>query len=169
MAREKLESALDTLFASRLSSPAFLKQCIGALKSRSEHNDTQIRAQRLTSGINALREKRARVIDGFVEGVISREERDRRLVAIDHDMEVASGMLMCSASLPTPDVGTLTNAFAPLVEWEHWTRGQKRSVLAALIPDILVADYRIEAIGIQAGVFSKESSHLDRDSWPRRA
>jgi DNA invertase Pin-like site-specific DNA recombinase len=158
MAREKLESALDALFASSLSSPAFLEQCIGVLKSRYEHNETQIRAQRLTAEINALREKRARVIDGFVEGVISRDERDRRLVAMDHDMEVASSMLMREASLPTLDVGTLTDAFAPLVEWEHWTRDQKRSVLAALIPDIRVADYRIESIGIQAGVFSNESS-----------
>ena len=38
------------------------------------------------------------------------------------------------------DLALLIEAFSPLVEWDSWSRDQKRSVLAALVPDIRVAD-----------------------------
>jgi hypothetical protein len=169
MARVKLEAKLDALFASNLSSPMFLEQCIEGLRARHEHSDACLHSQRLTSEINSLREKRSRVVDGFVEGVIDREERNRRLAAIEHDIEAASNILMREALPPMIDIPALVGALAPLAEWEHWSRDQKRSVLAAFVPDIRVADYQVESIGLPASIFSHESTQTDRDSWPRRA
>jgi len=169
MAREKLEMRLDALFASSLSSPMFLEQCIEGLRARHEHSDTHLHSQRITSEISNLREKRSRIVDGFVEGVIDREERNRRLAAIEHDIEALSNILIRETLPPTVDIPALIGVLAPLVEWRHWSRDQKRSVLAALVPDIRVADYRVESIGLPAGIFGQESTQMDRDSWPLRA
>ena len=169
MARVKLEARLDALFASSLSSPMFLEQCVEGLRARHERSDARLHSQQLTSEISSLREKRNRVVDGFVEGVIDREERNRRLAAIEHDIEAASTILMRETLPLTVDIPALVGALAPLVEWERWSRDQKRSVLAALVPDIRVADYQVESIGLPADIFSYESTQTDRDSWPRRA
>ena len=160
---------LDALFASSLSSPMFLEQCIEGLRARHEHSDTHLHSQRITSEISNLREKRSRIVDGFVEGVIDREERNRRLAAIEHDIEALSNILIRETLPPTVDIPALIGVLAPLVEWRHWSRDQKRSVLAALVPDIRVADYRVESIGLPAGIFGQESTQMGRDSWPLQA
>jgi hypothetical protein len=54
---------------------------------------------------------------------------------------------------------TLVEAFAPLVEWKHWNRDQKRAVLASMIPDILVAKYKIESLGLSPAIFSNKDTH----------
>jgi len=164
MAREKLEGMLDALFGRSLSSPMFLEQCVQGLLARHEHCDDRLHSQRLTSEISSLREKRSRVVDGFVDGVINREERNRRLAAIEHDIEAASSILVREALPRTVDTTALVGALAPLVEWEHWSRDQKRSVLATLVPDIRVADYHVESIGLPASIFSDESTQTGKDS-----
>ena len=148
MAREKLETKLDSMFADSLTSPSFLRQCVETMRSRYERNDSAARIQRLTQEIGALRQKRNRVIDGFVEGVIEREERDRRLAAIDQEIHFASEIILRETPEPAVNGRTLIEAFAPLMEWEHWTRDQKRLVLSTLVPDIRVANYQIESVGL---------------------
>ena len=164
MRREKLEAVLDELFATRLASPAFVQQCVDELKQRASNRDSTRRIQMLTADINALRGKRERVIDGFVEGAIGREERDRRLTAIDHDIRATEEILMKEEPTPRLDVAKLIEAFAPLGEWEYWTRDQKRSVLSALVPDIRVADYKVESLGLNPNLFSNENTRTGRDS-----
>jgi len=169
MRREKLEAVLDNLFAARLTNPRFLERCVEEVKHRAEQQGSARRIQKLTADINALRSKRERVIDGFVEGAIRREERDRRLATIDHDIRVAEDILMKEAPTPALDAPKLVEAFAPLGEWEYWTRDQKRAVLSALVPDIRVADYRVESLGLNQSVFSTIDTHTGRGSWRRPA
>jgi len=47
----------------------------------------------LNAEVDGLRCKRERVIDGYVDGTIERQERDRRLTTIDHDIQVAQDIL----------------------------------------------------------------------------
>ena len=125
--------------------------------------------QRLNSEINVLRRKRERVIDGFIEGVIENRERDKRLTAIDDGIRVAQDALTREAGDTPPDIESLIEAFAPLAEWEFWTRDQKRQVLSTLVPDIRVADYKVESLGLNLGLFSNEDTHRGRGSWQRPA
>ena len=71
---------------------------------------------------------------------------------------------MREAPTPALDTAKLIEAFAPLGEWEYWTRDQKRSVLSALVPDIRVADYRVESLGLNPIFFSNENTRTGRDS-----
>jgi len=169
MGREKLEAILDGLFSQRLSTPAFLERCIGELTLRLENDDSAAAVQRLTSEIANSRQKRGRVIDSFLDGVLSREERDQRLAVIDRDIQIAQGMLMQERPSASLGLDVLTEVLAPLAEWDFWDREQKRSLLAALVPDIRVADYKVESLGLSPTIFSNEDSRRDRGSSQRRA
>ena len=99
--------------------------------------------------------------------MIKQEDRDARLTVIDADIRVALDTLNRETTGGTPpDMATMVEAFAPLAEWEYWTRDQKRLVLSTLIPDIRVADYEIESLGLNPDLFSNESTHRGRDSSP---
>ena len=169
MGRDRLEGVLDSLFANRLSNPSFLEHCVNELQQRSTQKDSGVEIQRLTSEISVLRRKRERVIDGFIEGVIENRERDNRLTTIDNSIRVAQDALTREAVDTPLDTGKLIEAFAPLAEWEYWTRDQKRQVLSTLVPDIRVADYKVESLGLNSALFSNEDTHRGRDSWQRPA
>jgi len=164
MGREKLEAKLDSLFADHLTSRSFLEECIASLRNRHTRSDSATRVQGLTAEISHLREKRMRVLDSFIEGVIARDERDSRLAIVDRDSRVAEDLLVREGPAVSFDVVTLIEALAPLAEWEYWTRDQKRSILAALVPDVRVADYRVETIGLSPAIFSNKDTHAGRDS-----
>jgi hypothetical protein len=169
MGRERLESVLDGLFATRLSSSFFLEQCVDKLLHGSTQKNSGVEIQRLNSEINVLRRKRERVIDGFIEGVIENRERDKRLTAIDDGIRIAKDALTREAGDTPPNIESLIEAFAPLAEWEFWSRDQKRQVLSTLVPDIRVADYKVESLGVNLGLFSNEDTHRDTDSSLQRA
>jgi DNA invertase Pin-like site-specific DNA recombinase len=169
MGREKLESALDNIFAGRLTNPEFIANCVRELQQRNQANDSAAVIQRLTSEISTLQARRLRVIDSFVEGIIEREERDRRLALFDRDIKTAGESLLREAPAAPLDLVALLEAFAPLGEWEHWTRDQKRLVLASIVPEIRVADYKVESIGLNPYLFSNENTRPGMDSWRRPA
>jgi DNA invertase Pin-like site-specific DNA recombinase len=166
MGREKLEEMLDGLFADRLSNPNFLEKCVDTLRKRSAQGRSGVEIQRLTSEINSLRRKRERVIDGFVEGVIGSEERNQRLTAIDGGIRMAEDASTREAVDTRLDTATLIEAFTPLAEWAYWTPEQKRLLLSTLVPEIRVADYTVESLGLNPSIFSNESTRMGRDSSP---
>jgi DNA invertase Pin-like site-specific DNA recombinase len=166
MGRERLEEMLDGLFADRLTSPSFVEGCVDNLLKRTKQRDSAVEIQRLTAEVNLLRRKRERVIDGYIDGAFEGRERDRRLASIDDNIRVAQDGLNRRAGDTPPDLETLIIAFAPLAEWEFWTRDQKRQVLATLVPDIRVADYKIDSLGLSPSLFSNENTHTGMDSLP---
>lgn len=170
MARERLEAMLDEVFSERLTAPSFLELCIAELRHRRESNESVVRVQRLTRELERSRGKRDRVIEAFIEGILSREERDNRLATVDTEIRIVEDTLAKEKpSLSLDDLSVLIDAFAPLADWRYWNREQKRNLLAALVPDIRVADYEIESLGLNPAIFSNENIRMGRDSWRRRA
>jgi hypothetical protein len=169
MAREKLETALDSMFADQLTSREFLEDCLQEMNRRQEHDDCTAQIQRLISQVKNLKEKRARVMDAFFDGSITREERNSRISTIDRDAQAAEDLLAHTNPAGIIDLDLLVDSFAPLLEWEYWSRDQKRSVLATIVPDIRVANYHVASLGLHPAIFSKDDTRTDRDSWPRRA
>lgn len=169
MAREKLETILDALISGSLTAPSFLERCLDELISRSKSNEGAIRVQHLTSEIASSRRKRDRVINCFINGLLSQEERDQRLAPIDRGIQIAQDMLMHERPSVSPDLDALAGALSPLAEWHFWSREQKRRVLSTLVPDIRVADYEIESLGLNPAIFSNEDTRRDTGSWRRPA
>src|SRR5437016_4011228 len=154
MKREKLESVLDGLFADKLSDSSFLEQCVVRLQERSAQEHSAVEIQRATARINTLHDRRERVIDGFIDGAIGREERDRRLTAIDDSIQTEQDALSRASAGVSLNHSNLVEAFSPLAEWDYWSRDQKRVVLSALVPDIRVADYEVQSLGLSPTLFS---------------
>jgi hypothetical protein len=158
MAREKLEAKLDLLFAEQLTDRGFLEQCLGELTRRTTGDSSAIRMQRLSLQLTKLREKRSRVLEAFLDGVISRDERDQRLVPIDRELLNGQTLLMQLTPAVGVSADSLSEAFSVLFEWKFWNREQKRSVLATLTPEIRVADFEVMSIGVSPAIFSNEST-----------
>jgi hypothetical protein len=164
MARERLEKRLDSLFADQLTSQQFLENCIQEMERRHAHDDSAAHIQRLVVQISSLREKRSRVMDAFFEGAIGREDRNTRLAAIDRDTQSAQDAITRSNPATLVNLELLVEAFAPLLEWEHWSRDEKRSVLATIVPDIRVADYQVTAMGLHPTIFSNKDTRSPADT-----
>lgn len=169
MIREKLEAVLDGLFSKQLTDVSFLEGCVDQMSSSAERSESGSKAARLAVEVEQLRRKRARVVNAFIEGLIEPPERDKRLALIDGSLKAAETSLAAGNATASLDAAALIAAFAPLSEWEFWSREQKRLVLSTLVPDIRVADYEVESVGLDLALLSNEDTRTDRDSWPRPA
>lgn len=161
MRRDRLESALGTLFTKRLTSPSFLKRHI--LEPLEEKRGPQNNQALLESQLQSLEAKRKRILDGYFEGVISATEREQRIADVDREIGIISGLLSRELPAKQMDLETLSAAFAPFVQFDWLNREDKRKLLNTIAPTITVANYQIEGlwIGIDGG---DNLTHKDRGS-----
>lgn len=152
MRRETLEQKLDHLFAMQPTQTAFLRSLANSWQSAAKVNERRDRRSRMQSELEALREKRERVLDSYFEGVICREERDRRLASIQRDQEFYQNLLLRAVPAPTLSADTLASLFSPFVEWKLLGRGDKRRLLAGVVPEIHVANYKIAGLPLLTGL-----------------
>jgi hypothetical protein len=110
------------------------------------------RIQRLEHEIGRLRQKRARVIDSFLEGLLTREERDGRLAALGKQTKAAEEMLMCEIPPAPASAQELASAFSPLFDWPVLDRQSKRRILAAMVAEIRVSNYVVSGLTAAAAV-----------------
>lgn len=145
MRRDVLDPELDSMFAAKFTDRDFLIEIAKKWASKQSSNDSATKHARLESQSAALRSKRQRVLDGYFEGLIDRTERDRRLAAIDSDLSAVTGLLMSEA--PTPvGLEALVSIFEVFADWDRLEREDKRRILPAVVPEIKVADYRVEGV-----------------------
>ena len=76
MLRKKLEPKIDHVLADMLCKRSFLERVVNEHNERSEIPVPASDQAGLTANINALREKRQRVLDTFFEGIIDKQQRD---------------------------------------------------------------------------------------------
>jgi hypothetical protein len=164
MRREKLEPVIDSLLSNQLTDRSFLDSLAESWATRDENNGSQAETVRLQSQLTALRAQRERVLDLFVEGVVTREVRDERLAAVDRDLRLYGGLLIREFPVQQPTPEHLAHIFEPFVEWEFLGRDDKRRLLAVTMPEICVTEYRIAGVKLLPSVFGTEVSHTDTGS-----
>jgi DNA invertase Pin-like site-specific DNA recombinase len=170
MRRDTLDPGIDSLFAKQLTDPAFLSELAAGVARRQEDSGDSARAARIEDEIVRLGAKRGRVLESYFEGVIDRAERDSRLEAIDRDLERAREMLERDRPRAGLDAESLASFFSPFFEWEFLQRDDKRRVLSTVVPEIHVADHRVDGISITFPLDrSINESHKGKDSSRRRA
>ena len=170
MARVRLEDVLDQMFADQLQNRSFLTACVSELLQRVERPQTVSDNQMMSEELDRLRGQRGRVVELYVEEKIPKPEFNKRLDRIDATIRATEAAVKrCSPETIVMDVDQLVEIFAPLGEWGTWTREQKRQVLAALAPEIRVANYSVESLGLNPAVFSNKDTRRGRGSWQRPA
>jgi len=139
MRRERIEPILDSLFSDKLTSPRYLKQIERDMKKARP----EINTERLSSQIQSLAGKRQRVLDSYFEGVINATERDARLGEIDREKRIASEFLNRPTGI---SVDALSKVFQTFVRFKRLSIDQKRRLLTALAPEVLIGDYRVKGL-----------------------
>jgi DNA invertase Pin-like site-specific DNA recombinase len=165
MKREQLEARLDALFAHRLTNRKFVARCIAQLRREHERQAGRQDVARLESAVERLSAKRTRILDAYLEGVLTPEERTTRLSAVEQDLAVARKELSAIATAPNAEMvpSDIVSMLAPLAEWKSWNHAQKRRVLAQMSPDIRVANGRCVRVGLSVGSYN--ATRRDTDSW----
>jgi DNA invertase Pin-like site-specific DNA recombinase len=149
MDRARLEEQLDGVFAVRLTDRGYLAELAQEFMHRNSKTNSVANIGRLQQTIASLRDKRERVIESVIDGLIAREDGNTRAAAIDRDIKAAQDALMREAPGAreiTPE--QLALAFEPLFNWQFLERDHKRRFLAASVPQIHVANYKIHGIGV---------------------
>lgn len=150
MLREKLEPKLDQLFGEKLLERNFLLALVEGYNDAQRAAPTAgIDAQAVRAKLDALAEKRQRILDGFFEGVVGKEERDQRFEGVSREVAVYRNLLLESVPEPRPatlDLDTVRALIEPLAEWEFLERRDRRALLAALCPEITVSRYVVKSL-----------------------
>jgi DNA invertase Pin-like site-specific DNA recombinase len=166
MRRETLEPIIDSLLSNQFTDRGFLDNLGEYWTLKAENKVSQADIVRLGSQLTALRAKRERVLDLFIEGVIAHELRDERLASIDHDLRVFGELLMRESPVLQPTPEQLARVFEPFVEWEFLGRDDKRQLLSVTMPEIRVSEYHIVGVKLLPSAFGTEVSHTGRGSSP---
>jgi hypothetical protein len=153
MGRERLESKLDDLFSERLTDRGYLRELAEEFTRRMKTRNGRANIQRLQQSIETLRQRRERVVESVIDGMITREDGKTRMAVIDRDIQAAQDALMREARGLSHDITPEHLAFvlAPLFNWKFLERDHKRRYLSTSVPQIHVADYKIHGIGVLQG------------------
>ncbi len=149
MRRERLEAHLDGIFATRLTDRGFLRELVEEFEARVKGKGSEKKISRLQAQLGRLEEKRQRILDGYFEGMIPRDDRDTRVSAVERERALVVATL--EEEVPShPGIGVqqLVALFRPLFTWKTMHVDTKRRILFSLVPEIKVANYIVAGMSL---------------------
>jgi DNA invertase Pin-like site-specific DNA recombinase len=165
--RKKIEPKLDSLLGKELHNPEFLGRIVTLYRNAqaAAPRTGEISVKTIEHRLASLEDQRVRVVDTYVEGVISREERDVRLQQLQREVD-SSEMLRSSARQQPTEIspGALACTLEPFLSWEFLSRNDKRALLANLFPEIMLHGYQVRALRMvlppQSGCYDGSRSKM---------
>ena len=153
MLRKVLEPKIDALLARRLTDHDFLARIIDRYNSEGVSSPPvrTVDAESVSRHLEVLKGKRQRILDTYFDGMISREDRDRRVEDLDGEIGSYESLLWeqgpAHADEPRPlDAEKVWEIVEPFIEWEFLTRENRRALLELLCPEIRVYHYEIKGL-----------------------
>ncbi|MDQ3917898.1 MAG: recombinase family protein [Acidobacteriota bacterium] len=143
MRRDVVDPALDTLFARRLSDERFLRDIAGEFLSRGDKKPAR---SGFAGETQRLESRRSRVLEAFFDGAITPVERDARLAKIDEELTAVRGIPVREDD--RPDLKSLSAVFRVFRRFDLLPRDKKRAILRAAVPEIRVANYKVEGVSL---------------------
>lgn len=143
-----MESRIDSLVGGEMSDPAFLRRLARRLQSVQENSTRTLRIQQLEMEQKSLERKRSRVIDMFMEGDISKEDRAERLSKISEQLgTVAEELTRLQASAPAGvTLEQLVSMFQVFAGWVTYTAEDRRKLLSLYLPRMRVRDGQVVSV-----------------------
>jgi DNA invertase Pin-like site-specific DNA recombinase len=152
MLRKKLEPKIDFMLGERLRTKDFLSRIVDRYNNSLERptNCAEIGKISIEQKLQSLGDKKQRVLEAFIDGVIDRPERERRMGQIDQEIASFQQILMdsVSTSVSPITVEDLEAVLAPFSEWEFLERDDKRVLLRMICPEIRISRYAIASISL---------------------
>jgi len=148
MLRKKLEPRLDYVLANLLCDKKFLSRIVDQYNEQLRTPARGVDQAAFTVKIEALKEKRQRVLDAYFEGIIPKDERDIRVRDAEEEIKIYERLLLQSGEAEERPSGLELDRVLALVEpFAHWAflgRDDKRKLLRLLCPSIRVCCYIIK-------------------------
>jgi len=165
MLRTKLESKLDCLLGEKLRDRMFLSAVLDAHKNQLEQSPRQRDLDRasISAKLTDLKGKKQRVLDAYFEGIIERQDRDRKLAGVRAEQDSYQQLLLEAAQSGSPATMTdLEKILEPFCDWEFLERGEKRSLLAGICPEIKVFQYTVKSLTLRFGTVAADGNSVSR-------
>jgi DNA invertase Pin-like site-specific DNA recombinase len=146
----KLDAKIQTVLAERLQEKKLVKQVAEMYLSGAQEaaGVAPVNLEASKALIASLEAKRARVLDAYFEGAISKPERDKRLAAIDAELAGCNRVIEGAIQRPAPTM--TTKQLAALLEvfaaFRFLGRDQKRSIMAASRARVFTSGYVVEKV-----------------------
>jgi DNA invertase Pin-like site-specific DNA recombinase len=146
----KLDAKIQTVLAERLQEKKLVKQVAEMYLSGAQQaaGVAPVNVEASKALIASLEAKRARVLDAYFEGAISKPERDKRLAAIDMELtgcnRVIEGAIKKQA--PTMTAKQLAALLEVFAAFRFLERDQKRSIMAAARARVFTSGYVVEKV-----------------------
>ena len=146
--RDKLEPILDDLFATRLTDERFLERLFEQQDRQSRRNESRSRMERLQARLETLGQKRQRILDLYIDGEITREDRGHRLEQMEGELAKTREMIARELPPQVLSVEAVAQIFSPFLEWKFLQREHKRQLLSAIGPEIQAANYVVQGVSV---------------------
>jgi len=152
MNRRQLEAQLDVLFSREFPKSGFLSRLLKQHLSDEGRQDMARRRQRLQAQEKALADRRARVIESFFDGTITKQDRDRHLDAVNNEREAIGRELAELKDTLMPGYAEWELLFRP---FRKGFRGQpaeeRRRLITSRFQEIRVRNYQVVSLYLLTG------------------
>ena len=144
----KMEQNIDTLIAEHMSDPAFLRRLAMRLQSMQANDRRASRIQQLDTKEKTLERKVGRVIDLFMEGDITKDDKAERLARLSEQLSgVNEELTRLQASAPAgTTLEQLAAMFRVFVGWDTYGREVRRRLLSLYLPRMRVRDGQVVSL-----------------------
>jgi DNA invertase Pin-like site-specific DNA recombinase len=161
MRRDPLEANIDAILSKRITDPQFLLPIISDyLAHRDSYDRSGATGETLRKRSEFLRKKRQRILDTYIDGLMSKEERDAALQKVDIELNRITG-IQPATKPPTIEAEDVIKAVSVLVEYPFFSRDDKRMLLKDLVPEISV--YKGDIKGLILSVAAdRNNSHRSK-------
>jgi hypothetical protein len=171
MLRDKLEPRINGLIGERLHDSSFLAQILQEYEERltipSSVETVGVDSATVQQKLDALQDKKSRILDAFFDGVIDRSRRDEALR--DLEREICSyNQLFGTSPTPSPlqslpNLDSVVRVIEPIADWEFLGRDHRRALLRQLCPEISVYQYKVKSLTLNLGSLPSKSHGRDVD------
>jgi hypothetical protein len=143
-----MENRVDALIGGEMTDPASLSRLAMRLQSTQGNDKRESRIQQLDTEKKSIERKRSRVIDMFMEGDISKDDRAERLSKLDEQLEIVTEELTrLQASAPAgTTLDQLAAMFTVFSGWEMYSTEDKRRLLSLYVPRMRVRDGQVVSV-----------------------
>jgi DNA invertase Pin-like site-specific DNA recombinase len=142
-----VEQRIDSLLSEQMTDPAFLRRLVKQWEANSTDKRKVSQIERLEADQKALERKRQRVIDSFVDGDITKQERTERLGAVAEQLGRVNEELSRQRDSARPtDASHLLEMFKVFVGWDTLPREDRRKLLSLTIPRMRVKDGKVVSV-----------------------
>jgi hypothetical protein len=161
MRRDLLEAKIDETLSKRITDPQFLLPIVSDyLSRRDSYNKLDATGEALNKRSEFLIKKRQRILDTYLDGLMSREERDAALQKVDAELNRITA-IQPAIEPPTIKAEDIIQAVSVLAEYPFFSRDDKRALLNDLVPEIAI--YRGDVKGLFLSVAAdRDNSHRSK-------